>query len=103
MSAHSVDEADDIDSQYDLGVALYERGSKASLAEAEIRWRRAAASGHVNAQYNLGILLYERDGDQSTVQVESWWRRAAEAGHVGAQYNLGTLLELRGDVEGAEL
>ena len=98
---------------------------------AELGWRRAGDTGHIDAMTYLAFMLegrgdldeaetwYRRAADTGNPtpmcnlggwlrgrgnldEGETWYRRAAEAGDTRAMSNLGVLLQKRGDINEAE-
>ncbi len=76
-------------SQFDQGVAAYERGD---YSTAYSLFRPLADQGNADAQFNLGI-MYELGWGvpQDYAAAVSWYRKAAEHGNADAHYNLGLI------------
>ena len=76
-------------SQYDLGVAAYDRQD---YATAYRLWRSQADQGHADAQTSLGVMYGAGQGvPQDYAEAMLWYRLAAAQGNATAQYNLGVM------------
>lgn len=60
------------------------------LADAALRWRKAADRGDANAQFCLANMYDSGQGvPQDYTEAARWYRKAAEQGHARAQFILG--------------
>ena len=88
-----VDDHDHLDALNDLGLLLWERGTDASVTEAEDLYRRSLEREPDDpvVLLNLGVLLRRRGEDDEDLCQESRrvTERAAELGDLRARYNLG--------------
>ena len=76
-------------SQFDQGIAAYERGDWQSAYRL---FRPLADQGDAYAQFNLGVMYDNGQGvAQDYFAAVSWYRKAAEQGIAGAQFNLGLM------------
>lgn len=92
-SLTSAEEADDKDSQYNVGEQYY-FGSELeqNYAEAAKWYLKAASNGSADAEYRLGYMYANGQGvDQNQSQSMEWYRKAAEHGNAIAQSELGSL------------
>lgn len=83
------------DSQFALGVMLYDGKGIPSDYEQAARWyREAALHGHANAQFNLAYMYREGQGvQQDDHEALRWNTLAAEQGHARAQHNVAVMYE----------
>jgi|GEM_PF-632995 len=103
QSPASENSEDDIDAQYQLGLAYdYGRGVERDFVRAVKHYRNAAERGHADAQFEMGnMCAFAQGTEHSENEALNWYLKAALQGHKDAQKQLRGIIKFQKIAEAA--